>query len=473
MKIVFLAVVAIACAHAQGRSQAEWMTSGADMQRSYSIPTDPKISVEALSQPGFQFLWKTKLSDDPLGPAMLMERYIGYRGFRSLAFFSTGVSSFAAIDSDLNRVEWKQNLSVPAAPKASTCGPLSAVTRTTFPPFPSPITPGRSAFAHSDVGAEGAGAVTIPAALRAATAVLPPRGPEQKPKPALIYSLAADGKLHSLFIGNGEEFETSIDFLPPIAAPQGFVVVNNAFAYASTNSCNGIESGVWALDITTKQVTHWKPEHGDVAGSGGPALAPDGTMYAATTAGEIIALAPRTLDEKERYQPGGEFTTSPVIFPYRLRNLMAAAMSGGTIHLLDLSSLAAPVTKSTPDPARIARTEMTTWQGANGTRWLLATNGSAIVTWKLADHDGAISIEPGWMVRDMKPAGQPIVINGVVFVLSTTLRAFDGDTGRELWNSGTTLPASVRHGNLSGGAGQLYLSTDDGTVYAFGFPMEH
>jgi hypothetical protein len=354
-----------------------------------------------------------------------------------------------------------------------TCGPTSAVTRTTFPPFPSPITPGRSAFARSDVGSEGAGAVTIPAALRAASAVLPQRGPEQKPKPALVYSLASDGKLHSLFIGNGEEFETPIDFLPAHAAPQGFVIVNTAFAYAVTNVCNGTEGGVWALDIAAKQVAHWKPERGDVAGSGGPAFAPDGTLYAATSAGEIIALAPRTLDVKERYQPGGEFTISPVIFPYRLRNLMAAAMSDGTIHLLDLSSLAAPVTKSAPDSARVARGEMTTWQSANGTRWLLATNGGAIVTWKLVDHDGAISIEPGWMVRNTKPAGQPMVINGVVFVFSTTLRAFDGETGRELWSSGATLPASVRSGNLSGGAGQLYLSTNDGTVYAFGFPMEH
>ncbi len=470
MKIIFLSLIAIACAHAQGRSQAEWMTSGADMQRSYSIPTDPKISVEAFAQPGFQFLWKTKLSDDALGPAMLMERYIGYRGFRSLAFFSTGVSSFAAIDTDLNRVEWKQSLSISAA--ASNCGPFSAITRTTFPPFPSPITPGRSAFAHSDVGSEGAGAVTIPAALRAATAVLPPRGPEQKPKPALVYSLASDGKLHPLYIGNGEEFETPIDFLPPIASPQGFVIVNNAYAYASTNSCNGIESGVWALDIATKQVAHWKPEHGDIAGSGGPAFAPDGTMYAATTAGEIVSLAPRTLDVKERYQPGGEFTTSTVIFSFRLRNLMAAAMSDGSIHLLDVSSLAAPVAKSAADSAHIVRGEFTTWQHLNGTRWLLATTGGGIFTWKIVDHDGAISIEPGWSLN-LKSFAQPVVINGVVFVLSTTLRAFNGETGRELWNSRSTLASSVRSGNLSAGAGQVYLSTNDGTVYAFGFPMEH
>src|SRR5579871_6539540 len=136
MKTLILAIAAVAIAHAQGRSQAEWMTAGADMQRSHSIPTDPKISVvnltNASTEAGFQFLWKTKLSNDALGPAILMDRYIGYRGFRSFAFFASGAASFAAIDSDLNRVEWKQTLPVNTA-AASQCGPMSAITRTTFP----------------------------------------------------------------------------------------------------------------------------------------------------------------------------------------------------------------------------------------------------------------------------------------------------------------------------------------------------
>jgi len=68
-----------------GFQGAEWMTNGSDAQRSFSIPTDPAISVDRLRTPGFQLLWKTKLNNDAnqsnsLTPAILMDRYIGYRG---------------------------------------------------------------------------------------------------------------------------------------------------------------------------------------------------------------------------------------------------------------------------------------------------------------------------------------------------------------------------------------------------------
>ncbi|MCI0747481.1 MAG: PQQ-binding-like beta-propeller repeat protein, partial [Verrucomicrobia subdivision 3 bacterium] len=53
------------------------------------------------------------------------------------------------------------------------------------------------------------------------------------------------------------------------------------------------------------------------------------------------------------------------------------------------------------------------------------------------------------------------------------LYALDGMTGKELWNSGTTITSFTRGGALSGGVGQIYLTTHDGAIYAFGFPMEH
>jgi len=68
-----------------------------------------------------------------------------------------------------------------------------------------------------------------------------------------------------------------------------------------------------------------------------------------------------------------------------------------------------------------------------------------------------------------------MTINGVVFVLSgnpAILYALDGATGKTLWDSGKTI-AGIANGGLSGGASQLYLSTQDGTMYAFGFPIEH
>ena len=37
-----------------GRGSAEWMTVGGDAQRSFSIPSDPKISKAGLEKPGFR-----------------------------------------------------------------------------------------------------------------------------------------------------------------------------------------------------------------------------------------------------------------------------------------------------------------------------------------------------------------------------------------------------------------------------------
>jgi outer membrane protein assembly factor BamB len=51
--------------------------------------------------------------------------------------------------------------------------------------------------------------------------------------------------------------------------------------------------------------------------------------------------------------------------------------------------------------------------------------------------------------------------------------ALDGVSGKELWNSGATITSFARGGALSGGVGQIYFTTYDGTIYAFGFQMEH
>ena len=51
------------------------------------------------------------------------------------------------------------------------------------------------------------------------------------------------------------------------------------------------------------------------------------------------------------------------------------------------------------------------------------------------------------------------------------LYALEGTTGRELWNSGTSIGSFARAG-LSGGAGVVYVTTYDSTVYAFGVPIE-
>src|SRR5262249_12949724 len=105
---------------------------------------------------------------------------------------------------------------------------------------------------------------------------------------------------------------------------------------------------------------------------------------------------------------------------------------------------------------------------------------------------GKASLEPGWLSRDLIAPLPPIVVNGVVFALSSgestrersaeqraqrsanaVLYALDAKTGKELWSSGDTIKSFVHNGGLSSGGSQVYIGTYDGTLYAFGFPMEH
>ena len=106
-----------------------------------------------------------------------------------------------------------------------------------------------------------------------------------------------------------------------------------------------------------------------------------------------------------------------------------------------------------------------------------------------------MAFQPGWVSRDIAAPLPPIVTNGVVFALSSgefrsndpkisaeqrvkkstnaTLYALDGETGKELWNSGQTIGSFVHSGRLSAGETRVYLASYEGTEYAFGIPIEH
>ena len=517
-----------------GRGGAEWMTNGGDAQRSHWIPADPKISVRELQRSGFQFLWKLRLNNEAaqlnsLTPAVLMDRYIGYRGFRSLAFLGGSSNTVYAIDTDLSRVEWQRRLPLPSTGSLTCPGGLTTnVARATSAGYPPPGAVGgglggRSGAALSDVGEPGQGAVTIAPAMAAAAAAAASPGGGRGPGlrlPSLVYAVAGDGMLRSMYISNGTEPEPPIQFLPPDANARGLIVLDD-IAYAATQNCNGAFSGIWALNLTSKQVSKWQPSNGAIAGSVGPAFGPDGTVYAATSTGELVALDPKALAVKDTYATGGAgFTSSPVVFPYKGKTLLAAATKEGRIHLLDTASLGGaghqtplfktPAYSDTPD---FTLSGLASWQDVDGVRWLLAsgsgapargsgfsstdgpvTNG-AIAAWRVVDQNGAISLLPGWLSRDMISPLPPMIINGVIFAVSSgefrseddklsavervqrsspaVLYALDGATGKVLWDSGKTITSFVHSGGLSGGAGQLYLQTYDQTLYAFGFPIEH
>ena len=100
-----------------------------------------------------------------------------------------------------------------------------------------------------------------------------------------------------------------------------------------------------------------------------------------------------------------------------------------------------------------------TWRDTAGTRWMLAEVSGAIGAFKVADKGGALTVERAWTSRPMPSPRTPIIVNGVVFALAggnsganAVLYALDPASGKELWNSGTTITSAASAG-LSAGTG--------------------
>jgi hypothetical protein len=408
----------------------DWMTDNGDAQRSSWVRSDAKISKESLQdpnrKPGFQLLWKIKLGNKPrqlnaLTPPATLERLIGYRGFRMLGFVGGSSDTVFTIDTDLGRMEWERKLVSTAPSQAGTLacpgGMTTGVARptvTALPPSFIGAGGGRSTPARGAVGEPGQGAVTLalvrPNPPRAssptpASTATPPRPPRPNPAnppggqfgagPFLVYALSSDGMLHAMHLSNGADYETPVKFLPPGANANGLIIVDNIAYVVTEGNCGGVANGVWALDLITKQVTTWK---GNVAGIVGPAFGGDGTLYVATGSGgespnSLVALDPKTLSVKDWYAAGAsEFSSTPVIFEYKGKNLMAATTRDGRAHLMDTANLGGADHKTalftTPASSKEGTTApggpgapgaLASWQDRSGARWILAPVDGVVV----------------------------------------------------------------------------------------------
>jgi outer membrane protein assembly factor BamB len=280
-----------------------------------------------------------------------------------------------------------------------------------------------------------------------------------------VYSVSSDGMLRILNVQNGAIAGQAYAFVPANSRAGGLMVVDG-FAYATTEGSCGGEDGVWMVDTHTGERAKWTTS----GGIAGPAvMGPDGMLYVATRNDGLVALEPQTLKRKAVYEGG--FTASPVLFRHQEKTLLAAAGKDGSIHLVDAATMSAAGAK--PAPAG-AVTSLSSWEDRAGVRWMLSTTADAVVAWKVEDRGGQM-VERAWTSR---AAGgvRPLIMNDVVFVGSgktPLLQAIEGATGKELWNSGRAITAASPATALSGGGGQVYLSTYEGMLYAFGFPMEH
>jgi outer membrane protein assembly factor BamB len=325
--------------------------------------------------------------------------------------------------------------------------------------------------------------------------------------------------LHALNPQTGEDVTPPAKFVGAGANLTGAILIEDSLYAAATGACGPTANGVYAIELgKNNTIRSWDAGGASLAGSAGPAFSATGTVFVATGGGQspaansIVALEPATLAQKDAFTAPAPFTSSPIVLTLKGRELVAAANQDGRLYVLDATALGGadrktPLAVSAPFTGSTGVTPgaLATWEEANGTRWILvpvagpvaraasfpATNGNAtagsIVAFRLVDENGALSLQPGWVSRELASPVPPAIVNGIVFAVSggdsrtgsaasragnSTLYALDAATGQELWNSGSTIASFARVGP-SAGDSQVYVVTQDGTVYAFGIPLEH
>ena len=423
----------------------------------------------------------------------------------------------------------------PAAPPAGAPPGAPAGQPVVTPPSAAAPAPGTAAAAPGGAagrqgGGGGAGRGPAGPGIPGAPAEAMGRGGLGRPS-GVVYALSSDGQLHVLGLASGKDIQRPAAFIPANARWSDTIAVNTTLYATTTADCAGAPNAVWAIDLASenKPVVSWKNAGGPIVGR--LAFATNGTVFAAigrgTASGDgkanaIVALDANTLQVKDWYtQPAAEFVTGPTIFKHHDREVVAAATKDGRILLLDAASLggsdhatALATAASTLTGGAVAGHALATWQELTitpppapapaataaapapgpaaplqptigyGPRWILATTANGLAAFKVTDA-AAPALERGWTAQGLTAPETPLIVNGVVFALSTgrsstaaaragaaVLHAYDGTSGKELWTSGKAMTTAASPGSFWSAMSQIYVGTADGTLQAFGFTDE-
>ena len=509
--LVCLGAPGLHAVYAQSIEAAEWPTGSFDQQRDGWQRNETRLTVD--NAKNIRLLWKLKTDNKSMGMQSFREPVIvtGVHtagGPKNLAILAGSSDAVYAIDTDNGSLVWQKNL------KWSSDKPQE---------------PG-----------EGAGFICNNALT--ATPVVTPAGAAQR----FVYVLSSDGYLHTMDPATGEEKDAPIQMVPGVyGKAYGLNLVNNVVYTATGQGCHGVPNELYAVDLTNKKAFSSTPPQGGIFGTAGPAIGADGTIYFETGDGaydvaagklsttvQAYTSADDTLALKDYYTPSNhewltkrdlDMNTTPVVFPYKGRDLLVGSGKEGRYFLMDSKSLGGadhqtPLYRSPLVSNKNVnfQTEGTwgsfaSWEGKDGIRWVLApiggpvavdfpisygpTPNGGVIAMKLTDAGGKMELTPAWVSRDMMSAEPPVVANGVVFVLAAgeftaqandedgglysfedrikhsipaKLYALDAVTGKELYSSGDQIGSFLHQAGIAVAGGRVIFGTFDGTIYCFG-----
>jgi hypothetical protein len=506
----FLIVLLASCSVAG----ASWLTFGGNPQRSGLAEDETSISPENAKD--LKLLWKLKLENEPkqltsLSTPVLINPVYTDHGAETYVAISGSSDNLFVVDADTGKLVWQKHFDNDANTKK-----LNAGTGSYFCP---------NALNDTPLIGKGKEGVTV-------------------------YVISIDGKLHGLNIVDGKDRFPPRQFVPPFSKNWS-LNQSGRFIYTTiSQGCAAAKSGVWALDITNPDTSPFSfdsaPNGAGIWGRGGASIGADGTVYAETGDGvfnpaagkysdTLLALSPE-LKLLNYYTPtNANYLTrkdldmgnmTPAVFTYKGRELVVGSGKEGGLFMVDAKSPGGETHRQPLFQSPVYVNEMAdiagrgfwgafaTYEDANGTRWLYApawgplgskapsfpvTNGTtpdgSVMAFKVEEKAGQPQLTPAWISRNMSVPEPPVIVNGVVFAISSgefvrqvdttghlytaqeriakttdnaTLYGFDANTGKELFSSGKAMNSFTHLGGLAVGEGKLFVTTHDSTLYAFG-----
>ena len=172
---------------------------------------------------------------------------------------------------------------------------------------------------------------------------------------------------------------------------------------------------------------------------------------------------------------GASSCSTPRRSPRRLSTTKALTAAGAAFGS-DALAFWQEYTPGTPDPAAVAAAQAAAQaapagggggRGAGGggpvipmipgQAWLLAATKNSVVAWKIVDQGGSPTLQPGWTSRALGAPATPVIVNNVVFAVSSGKPAAAGGAGT---------PAVLYALNAHDRQGDLEQRHDDQVVHA-------
>src|SRR5882672_8914394 len=322
-----------------------------------------------------KLLWKTKLDNEPrqmhnLLPALIAGRVNTDKGVKQIVLATGVTDNLYALDADNGELLWKHHFQTDWTPPAG--------------------------------GGRGAG-VLCPGGITATPVI----GPTDTPGKYTVYAAAWDGTLRRLNLADGKEVAPPAKFMPPNGKPYALNLRQNVIYTHTAQGCGGNPNMVYTYDLATDKVGSWGPPGGGMWGRTGPAISSSGVLYTGTGDGKwdpengiygngIIGVkqnpTTKIAELVDYYGPSNaewlvkrdlDMQVTPVIFPYKNKELMVDASKECRLYFMDTDSIGGDDHRTPIERSPMLCNEdvnfasagiwgsLASWEDAKGTRWVL------------------------------------------------------------------------------------------------------